>query len=294
MKSIPQPIPYQGSKRNIAEQIMFHAPKFSGRIIEPFAGSAAITIYATYHKITNNSLINDSYKPLIDLWRRIIEEPEECATQYEKIWHQQLNNPSRYYLRVREEFNVDNDPIKFFFLVARCVKNSIRFNSAGKFNQSADKRRLGRRPCEMRKCVTSTSFLLKNNVELMNDDYEKILNLAKPNDLVYMDPPYQGTSNGKNPRYHQGLDFKRFIRSLEKLNNRRIPFMLSFDGQLGNKKYGQSLPKHLNLHRIPIYAGRSAQATLNGKKEITIESLYLSPVLKPKKTTIYQDSLFVV
>lgn len=276
-----QPIPYQGSKRNIAKKIMRHAPKFSGRLIEPFAGSAAITIYAAHHRIAEQFLINDSYKPLIDLWRKIIETPEECANQYEKIWRKQLDNPSEHYLKIREEFNTDNDPIKFLFLMAKCAKNAIRFNSNGKFNQSADKRRLGRRPNEMRVHILSTSLLLKRKSKLMNSDYEIILDLATPDDLVYMDPPYQGTSTGRNPRYHQGLDFNRFIKNLEKLNERGVPFMLSFDGQLDDKKYGQPLPEHLNLHYVPIHAGRSAQATLNGKNNMTIESLYLSPALEP-------------
>lgn len=279
-----QPIPYQGSKRNIASQIMCHAPKFSGRLIEPFAGSAAITIYAAHHRIAGNFLINDSYKPLVDLWKRIIEAPEECSSQYKKIWRLQIDSPNEHYLKIREEFNSDNDPIKFLFLVARCAKNAVRFNSSGKFNQSADKRRLGRRPNEMRLHILSTSILLKKKTQFMNKDYEDILELATPNDLIYMDPPYQGTSTGRNPRYHQGLDFDRFIANLQKLNQRGVPFILSFDGQLGEKKYGQPLPKFLNLHHIPIHAGRSAQATLNGKTDMTIESLYLSPHLKPAVT----------
>ena len=41
---IPHPIPYQGSKRNIANEIMRFFPKQIDRFIEPFAGSAAMTI----------------------------------------------------------------------------------------------------------------------------------------------------------------------------------------------------------------------------------------------------------
>jgi len=39
------------------------------------------------------------------------------------------------------------------------------------------------------------------------------------------------------------------------------------------------LPEHLNLIKIAIHAGRSSQATLLGRDDITIESLYLSPAL---------------
>jgi DNA adenine methylase len=35
----------------------------------------------------------------------------------------------------------------------------------------------------------------------------------------------------------------------------------------------------LRLHHVELHAGRSSQATLLGRAEITIESLYLSPAL---------------
>ena len=41
----PHPIPYQGSKRRLAAAILAHAPSCA-RLIEPFAGSAAISLAA--------------------------------------------------------------------------------------------------------------------------------------------------------------------------------------------------------------------------------------------------------
>jgi len=276
-----QPIPYQGSKRNIAQQIMEYYTGHPVRLIEPFAGSAAMTLYIAHHGIADKFIINDSSEPLMALWEKIINTPEDCAAQYEKIWQKQVKQPEEYYLKIRSDFNRDHDPIKFLFLMARCAKNAIRFNSRGEFNQSADKRRLGRHPKEMQKHILSTSSLLRGRTQLMNGDYEAVLAAANPDDLVYMDPPYQGTSTGRNPRYHQGLDLQRFIENLEKLNERHISYLLSFDGQLGEKKYGEPLPAFLKLRHVPIHAGRSSQATLNGKKEMTIESLYISPNVAP-------------
>ena len=43
---IPHPIPYQGSKRGIAEAILAYFPQHVTRLIEPFAGSAAVTLAA--------------------------------------------------------------------------------------------------------------------------------------------------------------------------------------------------------------------------------------------------------
>jgi len=46
---IPHPIPYQGSKRNLAPDIMRYFPADVDTLIEPFAGSAAITLTAATH-----------------------------------------------------------------------------------------------------------------------------------------------------------------------------------------------------------------------------------------------------
>jgi DNA adenine methylase len=47
----------------------------------------------------------------------------------------------------------------------------------------------------------------------------------------------------------------------------------------GTKAYGPALPDELGMTRLLLHAGRSSQATLNGRTEATIESLYLSPGL---------------
>lgn len=99
---------------------------------------------------------------------------------------------------------------------------------------------------------------------------------ATEEDIVYMDPPYEGTSTGTDRRYHQGLDRKRLISILTDLNRRNVPFLLSYDGQCGDKTYGLVLPASLHLTRLELNAGRSSQATLNGRAEVTIESLYIS------------------
>jgi DNA adenine methylase len=274
-----QPIPYQGSKRKIAGMIFSYAPKKIKTLYEPFAGSAAISLFAANNRLAEKYVINDSYEPLADLLKKIVEDPEKCASEYGKLWRAQIDDREKHYAKVRKEFNEDKDPVKFLFLVTKCVKNAIRFNSSGHFNQSSDKRRLGRSPEIMRKHLIETSMLLKNKSIITSGDYAEILKMAKPGDLVYMDPPYQGTSTKKNPRYHQGIDVQKLIIELEKLNKRGVSYLLSFDGQLGEKKYGEYLPDHLNLKRIDINMGRSSQSTLSGGNSISIESLYLSPDL---------------
>jgi DNA adenine methylase len=69
------------------------------------------------------------------------------------------------------------------------------------------------------------------------------------------------------------------VAGLKTLLGRGIRFALSYDGMTGGKEYGPPLPEELNLTRLLLHAGRSSQATLVGRSEDTVESLYLSPGL---------------
>ena len=51
-----------------------------------------------------------------------------------------------------------------------------------------------------------------------------------------------------------------------------MPFLLSYDGQMGARHYGEPLPAELGLRRVLLDAGRSSQATLSGRAERTLES----------------------
>lgn len=75
MRNLPHPIQYQGSKRNLAPVILKYFPKKVNRIVEPFAGTAAISIAAAAKQISRQFWINDINKPLIKLLELIIEYP---------------------------------------------------------------------------------------------------------------------------------------------------------------------------------------------------------------------------
>jgi DNA adenine methylase len=159
------------------------------------------------------------------------------------------------------------------------VKAAVRYNAQGNFNQSPDKRRLGRNPQMMRNDILSVSQLLKGKTDVFSADYSLILDNATPDDLVYMDPPYQGTGLNGGFTYAGNVDFQNFLVSLYELNKRHIPYILSYDGRTGDKTFGSPLPEALNLMKIEINAGRSTQATLLNREEYTYEAVYLSPSL---------------
>lgn len=272
----PHVLPYQGSKRKLADQILSLVNFKVEKLYEPFAGSAAITIAASNMNLANKYIFGDKLEVISDLWQMVIDHPSIISEEYRIIWERQLSDPTNYYYEIREKFNSSHSPSLFLYLAARCVKNAIRFNHSGGFNQGMDKRRLGTHPNKMIKEIYSVSELLINKSEVRKGDFSKIIKDASENDLIYMDPPWQGTSHKSNPRYAHLLNLEELIASFEDLNKRNIPYMVSFDGICGDKTYGKDLPKHLNMKKLLLNAGRSTQSTLLGGNSITLESLYLS------------------
>ena len=276
MANLPHVVQYQGSKRILARHILRFFPQKVSRLVEPFAGTAAVSIAAVTNQISHRFWLNDLNKPLIELLELAIEEPTKLSDAYADIWNQQISDSVGHYYSVREEFNETQDPGLFLYILARCVKGSVRYNLEGMFNQSPDKRRKGTKPETMRKNIEGVSSLLKNKCHFTSLDYRQVLNQVKRTDFVYMDPPYQGVCGNRDSRYLSGIDFDKFVLTLEKLNYRKIEFAISYDGKLGSKTFGQPLPSHLKLKKIEIEVGRSSQATLLGRKEKTVESFYVS------------------
>jgi DNA adenine methylase len=134
----------------------------------------------------------------------------------------------------------------------------------------------------MRKHIMLASHLLKRKTVFTSKNYWDVIMLAGKEDLIYMDPPYQGVCGNRDTRYLSSVQFCEFIEALEQLNSRGISYIVSYDGRTGTKVYGRALPEKLGLAHLELHAGRSTQATLLGRDDVTYESLYLSPALSEK------------
>lgn len=275
-RTIPHPIPYQGSKRRLAPAILAHVDDGAyQRLVEPFAGSASTTLAAAAQRKFSSFVIGDALGPLIELWNQILKNPLAVAANYEQLWDREQQSSIATYYAIRTEFNQFPDPSRLLYLLARCVKNAVRFNPSGKFNQSPDKRRRGTDPQRMRQHLLAAHHLLAGRTEAVHGDFMELLDAARPGDFFYLDPPYQGTSNGRDKRYISGVTREEIVAGLTKLNQMNIPFVLSYDGSCGDRVYGEPLPAEIAQH-VTLAVGRSSQATLSGRTESTVESLYIS------------------
>lgn len=254
-------------------------PRTGETLIEPFVGSGAVTLAAASRRAFAAYVVGDVLEPLAGIWALLLDQPKELADSYATFWHLQQTDPRETYYALRREFNATGDPRILLFLLARCVKGAVRFNARGEFNQSPDNRRLGMRPEVMRRHLLRAHALLGERARATCSDFRETTADATAADVVYMDPPYEGVTGRRDRRYYTTPSFSRdeLINELDRMNAHGIPFLLSYDGSCGERSYGSELPGELSLKRILLPAGRSAQATLSGRAEMTVESLYVSP-----------------
>lgn len=292
----PHIVQYQGSKRKLAPQILNYLPRRFNRFVEPFAGMAAMTIAVAFEGRCNKFLINDINEPVVSLLKDSIESPDLLFKNYSELWNEQFkykDGSENHFYEVRDRFNrgEENSHI-MLYLIARCVKGSIRYGSNGKFNQSPDKRRNGTKPETLLKNIRMISILLKGKCDFFSRDYRDILAETEPGDIVYMDPPYQGVCSGRDSRYFSGIDYDEFVDALVDLNMRGVNFLISYDGACGDKKYGVDLPSDLGLTKVMLDAGLSTQSIFNGTPSNTTEALYISPGLLGVGQPIQQEIIF--
>lgn len=278
LRDVPHALPYQGSKRALAHAIIPLLPAGTETLVEPFAGSAAIAIAARHSGTAKKAIIGDINEPLMGLWRRILNDPDVLSDDYEALWREQQADPRAFYDTVRTRFNATKEPRLLLYLLARCVKASVRYSRNGDFNQSPDNRRLGARPETMRRRLTETSRTLTNTVAVFGDYADLLLN-ADRSAVIYLDPPYQGVSNVRDNRYMRGLERAGFEERLREAVQAGISFILSYDAVTESQHYGDEVSPDLGLSHLHVVAGRSSQATLQGVERVTVESLYLSPAL---------------
>jgi DNA adenine methylase len=79
---VPHPMQYQGSKRMLASVILRYLPEKFPRLVEPFCGTAAISIACAARNRADSYWLNDLNKPLTELLGLIINHPAEIAGFY--------------------------------------------------------------------------------------------------------------------------------------------------------------------------------------------------------------------
>ncbi len=195
----------------------------------------------------------DILEELVSLWRALQARPDDVVAHYRRHWSDRQARGGVVFDEVRTRFNAEKDPLDLLFLSRTCVNGLIRFNRAGGFNNTLHHTRPGIHPDRFAPIVAAWSRSLEG-VRFEHADFRETLADAGPQDAVFLDPPYRGNRG----RYRPG-DFEpdALLATLEDLNRRGVPWMLTWDGRSGERSFDGGVPEELYRHREPLPTGNA-------------------------------------
>lgn len=283
-KLIPPVIKWTGSKRSIAHQIARLFP-VSNRFFDPFVGGGAIL--PLFQR--KPAIAGDVIPELIALWILIKDQPDRVISEYDKRWDKLQTEGYQVYYAIRDRFNKTKDPLDLLFLSRTCVNGLIRYNKEGKFNNSLHHTRPGIHPKRLGEIIRNWSRWVQN-ITFYNQDYRLTLSEVKRGDVVFLDPPYVGTHS----RYLlQSFDYDAFYTELERLNNLGVNWILTLDGEAGDRSYDSKIPKDLFKTNFKLFTGKSPfSKVMNRKQDKILESVYLNfePAIKMLDPIVKESS----
>ncbi len=217
---------WAGGKGLLAKTILGTLPA-GQRLIEPFVGSGAIFLNATFPKC----LLNDINQDLIDLYKTIQQQGSNFI-DYAQTWFTPSNNTEKRYYQLREQFNqtqdVNEKTALFIYLNRHGYNGLCRYNRNGDFNVP-----YGRylNPGFPKQALLN--FLQKSKkVTFCCDDFAKIMLKAKKGDVIYCDPPYVPLSKTARFSAYHGSVFdeaaqQRLAKVAMTVSQKGIPVLIS-------------------------------------------------------------------
>lgn len=175
---------WAGGKHKLAPIIQAQLPQ-ARRLVEPFVGSAAVSLVLEFDEY----LLNDSNPDLIHLYQTLKQEKQAFIDYAQSFFTPDNNQETRFY-DLREQFNHSDDVAEksalFVYLNRHSFNGLCRYNSKGGFNVPFGRYKSPYFPAdEMRDFVAKSDRMM-----LMCGDFQAVFDLIEHDDAVYCDPPY--------------------------------------------------------------------------------------------------------
>jgi DNA adenine methylase len=197
------------------------------RLIEPFAGSAAVFLNTNYSRY----LISDNNCDLINLYNFLKNDGPEFIKKCRRMFTEKNNNEEKYY-KFREEFNrtknIQRKAILFLYFNRHGYNGLCRYNQKGGFNVP-----FGRynKPYFPEKEMLFFHKKARKAI-FKHSDFSSIMDQARSGDVIYCDPPYVPLTKSANFTSYStgGFNEKQQIQladSAKKLSVKGISVLIS-------------------------------------------------------------------
>lgn len=212
---------WAGNKTAIMPELLKHLPAGS-RLVEPFAGSCAVMMATDYPSY----LVADINPDLINLYQVIKNEVEYFIKEGRYLF--EARNDSEAYYKTRQEFNLRHGgaierALYFLYLNRHSYRGLCRYNKSGGFNVPFGNYKKAYFPEKEIRAFAEKA----QRAMFICASFDETLNMLLPGDVIYCDPPYDGTFNG----YHSsgfGDDEQYHLASiLERRSSQGYPVVAS-------------------------------------------------------------------
>lgn len=214
---------WAGGKRWLINNFPDIFPSNFDNYIEPFLGSASVYFYLQ----PKNSIISDTNKDLIDTYLALKMNWQDVY-KHLKIHHRKHSTEYYYKIRDYKPRKLATKAAKFLYLNRTCFNGIYRVNKKGEFNVP-----IGTRNNVILETdnFAEISKLLQTAV-ILNNDYETIIDQAKMNDFLFVDPPYTVNHNENGfLRYNEKIfsweDQIRLCNALVRARDRGVKIMVT-------------------------------------------------------------------
>jgi DNA adenine methylase len=242
-----------GNKQRFAHEIASYFPLNFGTYHEPFLGSAAVLGTLAPRKAVGS----DSFKPLIQIWQALREDPAEIKQWYAERWKRMVSgDKSEVYSQIKQSYNTRPNAPDLLFLCRSCYGGVVRFRQVDGYmstpvgvHRPMPPQTFAARVDEWHRRTMGTEFHLT--------EFEEAMESARPGDLVYCDPPY---SHSQTILYGaQSFSLPRLLGSIERCKQRNVYVALSIDGTKQSGKHSCELPIPVGLFEREVFIsiGRS-------------------------------------
>ena len=217
---------WAGNKYRIIDRVRESLPE-GKRLIEPFAGSAAVFLNTDYDQY----IINDNNPDLIHLYNILKKDGAAFIKKCRYYFTPRFNNEEQYY-KLRKKFNASNDTYKravlFVYLNRHGYNGLCRYNLKGGYNVPFGRYKAPYFP-EKEMLVFHKKA---KNAEFVLSSFEQIIQSAKKGDVIYCDPPYVPLSASANfTSYSKGgfnMDKQQQLADLaNETSAKGIPMLIS-------------------------------------------------------------------
>ena len=183
---------WAGNKNRVKHHIVPRLPK-GQRLVEPFAGSCAISLVADFESY----LIADANADLIDMYKFIKIDAEAVINEAERLFVPANNQADAFYA-LRLEFNEAKTSVRksalFIYLNRHCFNGLCRYNASGGFNVPFGK--YSGPNCPTADIARFADFAQR--CEFHHQSFQDTFAMTRLGDVIYCDPPYiplSATSN---------------------------------------------------------------------------------------------------